>query len=358
MVKRLDAVAGELSKRGLAYLVVSNISNVRYLSGFSGSTAWLLAGRDGATLVTDFRYKEQAEGEVFKGVEIKIDTKDALTVMCNMAPELKGKVGFEAGSLTYAAYEKLRRAAGGLTPVEGLVEELRKTKDDNEIVSISKAAAIADSVFGEIVGELKVGLSEVDVAARIDFMLRKKSSEVPAFRTIVASGPHASLPHATPTARIIRGGDLVKMDYGAIWDGYCSDITRTVVMGKATDKVKEVYDIVKEAQTRSIEGIHPGALCLEIDRIARDHIESKGYGENFGHGLGHGVGLEVHEGPRLSKTASKPDETLQVGNVVTVEPGIYIPGWGGIRIEDMVVVRQDGCEVLTSADRDLIEVGS
>jgi Xaa-Pro aminopeptidase len=354
-VKRLDLVARELSKRGLAYLVVSNISNVRYLSGFSGSTAWLLAGLEKTILITDFRYKEQAEGEVFKGVEIKIDTKDALSVICEMAPKLKGKVGFEAGSLTYAAYEKLRSSAGGLTPVEGLVEHLRETKDANEIASISKAAAIADAVFGEIVGELKVGLSEVDVAARIDFMLRKKSSEVPSFKTIVASGPHASLPHATPTARIIRGGDLVKMDYGAIWDGYCSDMTRTVVMGKASDKVKEVYGIVLEAQERAIAGIRPGAACREIDKLARDHIESKGYAENFGHGLGHGLGLEVHEGPRLSKAASKPDEILKVGNVVTVEPGIYIPGWGGIRIE--VVVTEDGCYVLTSADKRLVEVG-
>ncbi len=354
-MKRLDLVAKELSKRDLAYLVVSNIANVRYLSGFSGSTAWLLASREKTTLITDFRYKEQAEEEVYRGIEIKIDTKEPLGVVCDMAPGLKGKVGFEAGSLTYAAYEKLRSSAGGLTPAEGVVEELRKTKDANEIASISKAAAMADSVFGEIIGEIRGGLSEVDVAARIDFLLRKASSEVPAFKTIVASGAHASLPHATPTRRIIRGGDLVKMDYGAIWDGYCSDMTRTVVMGKASDKVKMVYGIVLEAQERAIAGIRPGAACREIDKIARDHIEAEGYGENFGHGLGHGVGLEIHEGPRLSK---KSDEALKAGNVVTVEPGIYIPGWGGIRIEDMVVVTEDGCDVLTSAVKRLVEVGA
>ncbi len=353
-MKRLDSVAKELSKRGLAYLVVSNISNVRYLSGFSGSTAWLLAGREKTTLITDFRYKEQAEGEAYMGIEIKIDTREPLGVLCEMVPGVKGKVGFEAGSLTYAAFEKLRSSAGGLTPVEGLVEELRKTKDANEITSISKAAAIVDSVFGEIVGEIRPGLSEVDVAARIDFLLRKRSSEVPAFKTIVASGAHASLPHATPTARIIRGGDLVKMDYGAIWDGYCSDITRTVVMGKASDRVKEIYAIVRDAQELAIAGIRPGAACREIDKTARDRIEAEGYGENFGHGLGHGLGLEVHEGPRLSK---KSDEILEIGNVVTVEPGIYIPGWGGIRIEDMAAVTEDGCDVLTSADKRLVEVG-
>jgi Xaa-Pro aminopeptidase len=353
-VKRLGLVAAELSKRDLAYLIVSNIANVRYLSGFSGSTAWLLAGREKSSLITDFRYKEQAEGEVFRGIEVKIDTRDALTVVCDLASGLKGKVGFESGSLTYAAFEKLRAALGGLVPVEGLVEELRKTKDENEIASISKAAEIADAVFKEIVGEIRVGLSEVDVAARLDFLLRKKSSEVPAFKTIVASGPHASLPHATPTTRIIRSGDLVKMDFGAIWDGYCSDITRTVVMGKASDKVKEVYAIVLEAQERAIAGVRAGVACNEVDKLARDHIEGKGYGENFGHGLGHGVGLEVHEGPRLSK---KNEEILKVGNVVTVEPGIYIPGWGGVRIEDMVVAREEGCDVLTSADKRLMELG-
>jgi Xaa-Pro aminopeptidase len=354
MIKRLDTVAEELSHRGLAYLVVSSISNVRYLSGFSGSTAWLLAGREKAVLITDFRYKEQAEGEVFRGIEIKIDTREPLTVVCDMAPALKGKVAFEAGSLTYAAFEKLRSSAGGLTPVEGLVEDLRKTKDETEIASISRAAEIADAVFAEILGEIRVGLSEVDLAARIDFLLRKKSSEVPAFKTIVASGPHSSLPHASPTSRIIRNGDLVKMDYGAIWDGYCSDMTRTVVMGKASDKVREVYGIVLEAQKRAIAGIRAGMACRDVDALARSHIESKGYGDSFGHGLGHGLGLEVHEGPKLSK---KSDETLQVGNVVTVEPGIYIPGWGGVRIEDMVVAREDGCDVLTSADKSLVEVG-
>jgi Xaa-Pro aminopeptidase len=354
VVKRLSLVAEELSRRGLDYLVVSNISNVRYLSGFSGSTAWLFASRNKATLITDFRYREQAEAEVYKGIEIKIDTREALNVVCEMVSEIKGKVGFEAGSLTYAAFETLRSSTKGLTPAEGLVEDLRKIKDENEIASISKAAAIADAVFAEILGEIRVGLSEVDVAARLDFLLRKKSSEVPAFKTIVASGPHASLPHATPTSRIIRKGDLVKMDYGAIWDGYCSDMTRTVVMGKASDKVKEVYGVVLEAQQRAIDGVSVGVACRDVDKIARDHIESKGYGENFGHGLGHGVGLEVHEGPRLSK---KSEEILKAGNVVTVEPGIYIPGWGGVRIEDMVVARAGGCDVLTSADKRLMELG-
>jgi Xaa-Pro aminopeptidase len=354
-LKRLEGVSQELKKQGFDYLVVSDIANVRYLSGFSGSTAWLLVGRQETTLITDFRYKEQAEGEVYRGIEIKIDTRDPLAVICEMVSGLSGRIGFESGSLSYASYEKLRSAAGELAPVEGLVQTFRKVKDKHEIASITRAVEIADAVFEEIVVEIKVGLSEVDVAARIDFLLRKKSSEVPSFKTIVASGPHSSLPHATPTPRLIRAGDLVKMDFGAIWDGYCSDMTRTVVMGKAPDKVREVYQIVLEAQERAIAGIRAGITCREADSLARDHIESKKYGENFGHSLGHGVGLEVHEAPRLSQ---KSDDLLEPGNVVTVEPGIYIPGWGGVRIEDMVVVKEGGCDDLTGASKKLVEVGA
>jgi Xaa-Pro aminopeptidase len=343
-----------MAEKGLNHFVVSNIPNVRYLSGFSGSTAMMLVARDGATLVTDFRYQEQAEGEVFRGIEIKIDKREALQAVCEMIGELKGKLGFEAGSLAYSAYEKLEAAAQELVPTEGIVASLREIKDENEVASLKKAVQIADAVFAEIAKEIAPGMTEVDLAARIDFMLRKKSAEVPAFKTIVASGEHSSLPHASPTMRVIREGDLVKMDFGAIWDGYCSDITRTVVVGKASDKVKEVYGIVLEAQKRAIAGIKADIKCSDVDGFARQHIESKGYGENFGHGLGHGVGLEVHEGPRLS---AKSEGTLAAGMVTTVEPGIYIPGWGGVRIEDVVVAREGGNEVLTGASKDLIEVG-
>jgi Xaa-Pro aminopeptidase len=349
-----------MAERGLKNLVVSNIYNVRYLSGFSGSTAMMLIAGEKATLVTDFRYKEQAEEEVFRGVEVRIDTREALKAICEMVGEVKGKTGLEAGTLSYSAYDKLRAAAEEAVPVEsgvlssGLVGDLRKTKDENEIETLRKAARIVDDVFSDIVKEIRAGMTEVSIAARIDYMLRLKSSEVPAFKTIVASGEHASLPHASPSMRVVRDGDLITMDFGAIWDGYCSDMTRTVVAGKASDKVKEVYGIVLEAQMAAIDGIKAGKACSDIDALARDHIEAKGYGENFGHGLGHGLGLEVHEGPRLSK---KSEEILAPGMVTTVEPGIYIPGWGGVRIEDDVVVRDGGCDVLTAAAKELMEVG-
>lgn len=359
-MKRIEAVSSEMAKRGLAGLVVSNIYNVRYLSGFSGSTAMMLIVGDKATLVTDFRYKEQAEGEVFGGIEIKIDTREALKAICDMVGEVKGKTGLEAGTLTYSAYDKLRAAAREAVPAEpgdsssGLIGDLRKVKDESEIASLGKAAVIADGVFADIVKEIKPGMTEVGVAAKIDYMLRMKSSEVPSFKTIVASGEHSSLPHASPSMRVIKKGDLLTMDFGAIWDGYCSDLTRTVVVGKASEKAKEIYGIVLEAQMAAIDGIKAGMACAEVDALARDIIEAKGYGENFGHGLGHGLGLEVHEGPRLSK---KSEETLVPGMVTTVEPGIYVPGWGGVRIEDDVVVKDGGCDNLTGASKELIEVG-
>jgi Xaa-Pro aminopeptidase len=356
LVKRLEALAQSVHEHKIDKFIITNIFNVRYLSNFSGSTAVMIVDRDSAVLVTDFRYKEQAEGEVYRGVEVRIDTRDALTAVMDMLSEVGGRVGFEAASMTYGSYEKLKdKLKAEVVPIDGAVEGLRKAKDDSEIATIAKAVEIADAVFGEIVGEIKPGMTEVDLAARIDFLLRKKSSEVPSFETIVASGEHASLPHAKPTQRVIREGDLVKMDFGAIWDGYCSDLTRTVVVGKASEKVREVYEIVRTANERAVSGTRAGVKGSEVDALARDYITEKGYGENFGHGLGHGVGLEVHEEPRLSKKNDKP---LEPGAVVTVEPGIYIPGWGGVRIEDMVVVEEDGCRLLTSATRDLLEVGA
>jgi Xaa-Pro aminopeptidase len=316
----------------------------------------MVVDHDRAVLITDFRYREQAEGEVYRGIEIEIDTRDALSAAMDIIGDFKGSLGFESASLTYASYEKTgAKLAAKMVPVEGAIEALRQIKDEGEIASIAKAAEVADYVFDEIVKELKPGITEVDVAARIDFLLRKRSSNVTSFSTIAASGEHSSLPHASPTTRVIREGNLVKMDFGAIWDGYCSDITRTVVVGKASEKVREIYDIVRGANEAAIAGIKAGIKGSDADRLARQYIEDKGYGENFGHGLGHGVGLEVHEAPRLSK---KNEDELKAGMVTTVEPGIYIPGWGGVRIEDMVVVEDQGCRVLTSATKGLMEVGS
>ncbi|MFH1313557.1 MAG: Xaa-Pro peptidase family protein [Candidatus Eisenbacteria bacterium] len=355
-MSRLDNLYKDLKARQIDKFLVSNISSVRYLSGFSGSTAAMLVGPDGATLVTDFRYREQAEDEVYGGIRVEIDTRDALAAITGMLSDFEGRLGFESASITYAIFEKIRdNLKASLVPVEASVELLRQVKDESELASIAKAVDISDEVFAEVVGEIKPGMTEVDIAARIDFLLRKKSSRTPAFETIVASGEHSSLPHAQPTTRVIRKGDLVKMDFGAVWDGYCADITRTVVLGKASKRVHEIYDIVLAANEKAISGVRAGVKGSDVDGIARGYITEKGYGEEFGHGLGHGVGLDIHEGPRFSR---KDDTVLRSGMVATVEPGIYIPGWGGVRIEDIVVVEDDGCRVLTSSEKTLMEVGT
>jgi Xaa-Pro aminopeptidase len=354
-VSRLERLSAELKNRKLDAFVVSNIHNVRYLSGFSGSTAILFVGPEGPVMITDFRYEEQSAAEVGDPIEVRIEKRDALTATCDLAAEVRGRTGFESGSLTYASYEKLVGAVGGeLVPAEGIIEKLRRVKDPGEIDLLARAAEIADQAFSRIVKEIRPGMTEAAVAARLDFHLREISTEVPSFDTICASGPNSSLPHAGVTTRVIEEGDLLKMDFGAIWKGYCSDITRTVVVGKASEKAQEIYGIVLEAQRKALEGIKAGLTGKEVDSMARDLIASRGYGDRFGHGLGHGIGLEVHETPRLSQ---KWEEPLEAGAVVTVEPGIYLPGWGGIRIEDDVVIEEGGSRNLTGATKELLEIG-
>lgn len=352
---RLERIYEEMGRRNLSRLIVSNQFNVRYLSGFTGDTGWLIVQPGSASLITDFRFEEQAGQEAYSGVQVVIDKRDVLTASCDTLAKVEGKIGFESQSLAYAAFEKLARAVQAeLVPVEGLVEALRKIKESDEIVSLAKAVGVGDAVFAEIVKEIREGMAEVEIAARIDYLLRRRSTDVPPFKTIVASGERSSLPHATPTERRIGKGDLVKMDFGASLGGYCSDLTRTVVMGKASERQREIHQIVLEAQIKAEAGIRAGIKGSEADGLARQHIEAKGLGERFGHSLGHGVGLEIHEEPRLSQKNEAP---LEPGMVATVEPGIYIPGWGGVRIEDMVVVEDGACRVLTSASKRLIEIG-
>lgn len=354
-MSRLSRVQQEMATRGLTRLLVSNSLSVRYLSGFTGDTGWLLVSPDSADLVTDFRFEEQAGQEVGAGVKVVIDKRDVLTASCDFLSKVEGRIGLEAGSLTFAAYQKLAQAVNAeLVGLEGFVEAHRKIKDAEEIAAIARAVEVTDTVFVEILKEIRPGMSEVDLAARMDFLVRRRSTDVAPFKTIVASGERASLPHATPTEKVIRQGDLVKLDFGASVDGYCSDLTRTVVMGKANDRQREIFGIVLEAQLKAEAGIKAGLKGSEADALARQHIESKGYGERFGHSLGHGIGLEVHEEPRLSQ---KNESLLEEGMVTTVEPGIYIPGWGGVRIEDDVVVEAGGCRVLTKATKQLVELG-
>lgn len=352
---RLKKLRDKMASTELDGFVLTNIYNIRYLSGFTGSTASMFVSRDDATLITDFRYDEQAHSEAYEGVGVKIDKRDALTAVGDLVEAFTGKIGFEAGSLAFSSYEKINaRADGNLIAVDGMPEKQRAVKDKQEIGWIAEAVRITDEVFALFAGEIRPGMTEIEAAARIDYLLMTGSGDLPAFRTIVASGKRGALPHAHPSHRRIELGDLVTMDFGAMWNGYCADMTRTVVLGEPTDRQQEIYDIVLGAQKAALKEIKAGMTGKQVDAVARDFIADKGYGAEFGHGLGHGVGLEVHEAPRL---ASKNEDVLVPDMVVTVEPGIYIADWGGVRIEDDVVVGEGGSRILTSSKKDLLRLG-
>jgi Xaa-Pro aminopeptidase len=266
------------------------------------------------------------------------------------------EVGFET-SLSYGGYQELSEKANGilLKPVKGVVEELRRVKDAGEIACHRQAAAIVDACFQHLLGYLKPGITERAVAVEIECFLRRKGAEREAFESIVASGPSAASPHAHATEKVIQAGELVKMDFGAMFGGYAADLTRTVAIQRADARQREVYHVVLEAQEAAIAAIRPGVKGSEVDQVARERIAARGYGDYFGHGLGHSLGLHVHDGPALSQTSAV---VLEPGMVVTVEPGIYLPGWGGIRIEDDVVVTETGVEVLTRAPKEFTVVGA
>ena len=328
--------------------LVSDPVNVRYLSGLASSNAALLVEPDRVRLFTDFRYLERARE--LDGIEI-VETKRDL--FQSLAEELSGEIGFEATSVTYERHARLY--AGGVEPVPtyGVVEALRVIKDDDELEAIRRAAKITDEAFDRLAGERFIGHKESDLAWRMEELLHEQDGESVSFSPVVASGPNAARPHHTPGPRKVTAGDTVIVDAGCTVDGYCSDCTRTFAAGSLSDELRRAYEVCLEAQVVGLEAVQPGASGPGVDAAARDRIEAAGFGEFFGHGLGHGVGLAVHEGPRLAKESS---DTLEERNVVTVEPGIYIPEVGGIRIEDLVVVREGGPEVLSNVRKDLLTV--
>jgi Xaa-Pro aminopeptidase len=329
-------------------LLVTNLVNVKYLTGFSSSNAALLVQPGGeTTLYTDFRYAEAARS--VGDVEV-VMTKRSL--VADVAERLSGRVQFES-DIAYAWWQQLSAGGAELIATTGIVRALRAVKSDDEIAKIARAAKIADRAFEALTAETFVGRSEREVAWRLRELMHAHGSDVQSFDSIVASGPNGALPHARPTDRIIERRELVTIDWGCGFDGYFSDCTRTVSTGGISDRLREIYEVCLRAQVAACEGIRAGMEGVDGDAIARDVIEAAGYGGEFGHGLGHGIGMEVHESPTMS-TAS--EDTLAVGNVVTIEPGIYLPGEGGVRIEDDAVVREDGVELLTSFPKQLIEV--
>jgi len=342
---RVEALAGQLKLP----LLVTNLVNVRYLTGFDSSNAALLVRPKGdATLYTDFRYIEAAQ-EV-EGVEVVLVQRSLIQ---NLAGMLSGRIQFEADVLPYLQWERL--GSGRVTPVasSGIVDGLRAVKDAQELAAIARAARAADRAFEALTAETWIGRSEKELAWRLRELLHAHGADEASFDAIVAWGPNGARPHATPSDTIIEPRSMVVVDWGSVVDGYCSDCTRTLSTGGPPDELRRAYDVCLAAQRRACEGIRAGMSGVDADLLARDPIEAAKFGAEFGHGLGHGVGLDVHEAPRLSTEST---DVLAAGNVVTIEPGIYLEGLGGVRIEDLAVVRDEGVELLTSFPKELIEV--
>jgi Xaa-Pro aminopeptidase len=342
---RIDRLRASLEEP----LLVTNPTNIYYLFGFKSSNAALLVDHDGVRLFTDFRYAEAARA--IDGVEFQ-ETKRGL--LWDLSERLSGPIGFEADHVSYSGYETL--GAGSIEPVprRGLVERLRAVKDAEELAAIKRACEITDRMFERLTDERFIGKTERDVGWRIDQLFHEEGADQVAFESIVASGPNAARPHARATDREIRAGETVVIDTGCIVDGYTSDYTRTFVTGPVDGVIKEAYAVVLAAQQAGLETIRSGIAGVDADGAARRVVDGTSFAGMFGHGLGHGLGLEVHEAPRMSTEST---DTLMSGNVVTVEPGIYLEGRAGIRIEDDVVVVDGGIDNLTGFRKDLISVG-
>lgn len=353
--RRVQAVRARMAAHNLDAFVTIHGSNRRYLSGFTGSAGMAAVLPDAAVLLVDFRYTEQANQQA-TGWEVHQVTSFFKGLAELLAERGARRCGFEQDRLTYGAWRKLEEEVGFVewVPTASFVEEVRGIKEPGELASLGKAVALADRAFDYMLEKARPGMTERSLALELEFFLRREGAEALSFPPIVASGPNAALPHARPTDRRLQEGDLLLLDYGCVVEGYCSDITRTVSLGPASEREKEIYHIVLRAQQAALAAIRPGMEGKAVDGVARGIIEEAGYGPYFGHGLGHGVGLDVHEDiPRLSQQA---EVTLQPGMVCSVEPGIYIPGWGGVRIEDLIVVTDDGCRILTAAPKELIEL--
>ncbi|MBU8879346.1 Xaa-Pro peptidase family protein [Bacillus sp. FJAT-29790] len=351
-MEKLQKLRASFEKLNIDGILITSSFNRRYMTNFTGSAGVVLISGEKAQFITDFRYVEQASTQCV-GYEI---VKHAGVIPEEVAVQAKKlgikKLGFEQDHLTFSAYKAYEKAVGSkLVPVSGELEKLRLIKTEAEIKILKEAADIADAAFKYILDFIRPGLTELDVSNELEFFMRKAGAASSSFDIIVASGCRGALPHGVASDKVIEKGDFVTLDFGAYYKGYVSDITRTIAIGEPEDKLKEIYDVVLQAQLRCMEGIKPGMSGKEADALTRDYITEKGYGEYFGHSTGHGIGLEVHEGPALSV---KSEIILEPGMVVTVEPGIYIPGLGGVRIEDDTLITKDHNESLTHSTKELI----
>lgn len=350
---RLTRLREAMGTKGLEALFITSVVNRRYMTGFTGSSGFVLITQDRAVLMTDFRYMTQAPEQAVDFEVIEHGSKMTDTLKQLLSEMQISRLGFEQDHVSFATYSGYQSQLAGieLVPVSGIIEDLRLIKDEGELAIMREAAQLADRTFSHILNYIKPGVSEKDIALEMEFFMRKNGATSSSFDTIIASGERSALPHGVASDRIIQGNDFIKLDFGALYKGYCSDITRTVVLGKPTDKHHEIYNIVLEAQLNALEHIRPGMTGREADALTRDIIKGYGYGDNFGHSTGHGLGMEVHENPRL---AAGSDTVLTPGMTVTVEPGIYIPGFGGVRIEDDIVITENGIEIITQSTKQLL----
>lgn len=351
IAERIPRLQQRMTEDGLAAMLVSSTTNIRYLSGFAGSNGVLLVTAESATLLTDGRYTEQAPKELKAlGVDATVDITSNLFGGAAQLIGAADSLGFESAVLTFADHEQLAKVVDvSLVPTSRLVEDLRARKDVGEVARIEAAAALADAALEATQPLLLERPTEQHFGFELDTAMRRLGADERSFETIVASGPNGALPHARPSGRVIEQGDLVVLDFGALVDGYHSDMTRTKMVGEPTAKQREMLEVVTLAQAAGRDAVGAGVEAKVIDETCRSIIDEAGYGDAFMHGTGHGVGLDIHEFPAVS---SRSDTMLQTGHVITVEPGVYLPGIGGVRVEDTVVVTDDGYRALTRSSKD------
>jgi len=348
--ERIRRLRRLMREQRIGALLITGRENIRYLTGFTGSAGWVVVAGARPLLITDFRYRTQAQAEAPRA-RLVIQQKDLVSAVSRVAAASGVKtLWFDEASLTFDRIRELRKQGLRLRAANDPVATLRQQKDAGEIRRIRTAIRRAEDSFRTLRRSLRAGMTERDVALRLEWLMRERGARRAAFDIIVASGRNGAMPHASVTSRRLRTGDLVTIDFGAEADGYFCDITRTVCIGRPTTRQREVHALVLRAQQAAIDAIRSGVPCADVDRAARDLIAAAGHGDRFGHATGHGIGLLVHEAPSLSRLSKS---RLEQGMVVTVEPGVYHPGWGGVRIEDMVLVTDRGPKLLTGLPRGL-----
>lgn len=350
--KRIETLRKVMAERDLDAVLLQGDVNRNYMSGFKGDESYSIITMDKAIFITDSRFTEQATQEV-KDYEVREYQRPFEAFLDKIVKEFNiRKLGFEENVLTFELYNSYKEAVScELIPLDGVIETLREIKCEEEIEIMRKAQNIADKGFEHILKFIKPGMTEREVGLELEFYMRKLGATGLSFPSIVASGVRSSLPHGMATEKVLENGDFLTLDFGVVYDGYCSDMTRTIVIGEPNEKMKEIYNVVLKAQEAALKAVKPGISCYDLDKIARDIITEAGYGEYFGHGLGHGVGRVVHELPMVN---FRSKEVLKPGMVITDEPGIYIPNFGGVRIEDIILVTEDGYEVFSKSPKELI----